>query len=287
MTALAHPISALPTRRDEAWRYSDLAAVARVWPVAPPEAITIAAGERAFRQLLQTARADAVAIHHYAITVEAGAALDFRIVNAGGRYGRVALDVTLHEGACFDFGGIIIGRGEQVLEIVTTVTHAEPGATSRQTVRCVADDRATVTYLGKVAVTRAGQQTDAGQSFKALLLARGATANAKPELEIFADDVKCAHGATVGELDANALFYMESRGVPPVEARALLTRAFLSDALEGVDGEARDELEAIVTGLLAPLPISREGLGVGDFAAVMKREEPTPSPSLEEGRGAE
>ncbi len=243
-------MKALPTRKDEAWRYSDLAAVARVWPVAAPERLTVAAGETAFRQLVQTAAADAIAIHQYAITVEAGAALDFRIINAGGSYGRVALDVTLHEGARFDLGGIIIGRGDQVLEIVTTVTHAGPGATSRQTLRCVADDRATVTYLGKVAVTRDGQQTDAAQSFKALLLARGATANAKPELEIFADDVKCAHGATVGELDANAQFYMESRGVPPDEARALLTRAFLSDALEGVEGAAREELEATVTALL-------------------------------------
>ncbi len=252
MTALA-----LPTRRDEAWRYSDLAAVARVWPVAAPEAITIPAGETAFRQLVQTAAADTVAIHQYAISVEAGASLDFRIVHAGGSYGRVALDVTLHEGARFDLGGVIIGHGDQVLEIVTTVTHAGPGATSRQTLRCVADDRATVTYLGKVAVTRAGQQTDAAQSFKALLLTRGATANAKPELEIFADDVKCAHGATVGELDRNAQFYMESRGVPPAEARALLTRAFLSDALEGVEAAAREELEALVTALLAaPLPLA-------------------------------
>ena len=157
----------------------------------------------------------------------------------------MSLDVTLLDGARFEMGGVIVGRGDQVLEIITTVTHAGPGATSRQTVRCVAGDQSTVTYLGKVAVTRAGQQTDAAQSFKALLLDRSATANAKPELEIWADDVKCAHGATVGEHDANALFYLESRGVPPVEAKALLTRAFLSDALDG-----REELEALVTGLL-------------------------------------
>ena len=238
-------MTALPTKRDEAWRYSDLAAVARVWPVAAPEVIVVPAGESATRTLVQTAAPDVVAIHQYAITLEAGASLDFRIVNAGGIYGRVSLDVTLLEGARFNMGGVIVGRGGQELEIITTVTHAGPGATSRQTVRCVAGDQSTVTYLGKVAVTRAGQQTDAAQSFKALLLDRSATANAKPELEIWADDVKCAHGATVGELDANALFYLESRGVPPVEAKALLTRAFLSDALDG-----REELEAIVTGLL-------------------------------------
>jgi Fe-S cluster assembly protein SufD len=239
----------LPTKRDEAWRYSDLGGVARAWPVAP-EAITVAAGQSLSRMVVQDAAPGSATIRHFVITIEAGASLLFHIINAGGAYGRVALDVTLHEGARFDLGGVIVAAGAQVLEIVTTVTHAGPGATSRQTIRCIAGGTATATYLGKVAVTRAGQQTDAAQSFKALLLERGATANAKPELEIFADDVKCAHGATVGELDKAALFYLESRGVPPVQARALLTRAFLSDALEGLEGDAREAAEARVTALL-------------------------------------
>ena len=240
----------LPTRRDEAWRYSDLAAVARVWPVAP-EAITVAAGQTATHMVVQDAAPGSATIRHFEVTVEAAASLAFHIINAGGTYGRVALDVTLHEGARFDLGGVILAQGEQVLEIVTTVTHAGPGATSRQTIRCIAGGTATATYLGKVAVARAGQQTDAAQSFKALLLDRGATANAKPELEIFADDVKCAHGATVGELDGAALFYLESRGVPPEQARALLTRAFLSDALEGLTEADRAGAESRVTALLA------------------------------------
>ena len=244
-------MTALPTRRDEDWRYSDVAAVARAWPVTP-EAITVAAGGTLARMIVQDAAPGSATIRHFDITVEAGGALSFHIINSGGAYGRVALDVALHQGARFDLGGIIIGTGEQVLEIVTTVRHLGPGATSRQVIRCVAGDTATVTYLGKVAVARAGQQTDAAQSFKALLLDRGATANAKPELEIFADDVKCAHGATVGELDKTALFYLQSRGVPPVQARALLTRAFLSDALESIaDAETREAAEARVTALLA------------------------------------
>ena len=105
-------------------------------------------------------------------------------------------------------------------------------------VRSVLGGKATGSYLGKVAVARDAQKTDASQSVKAMLLTRTATANAKPELEIFADDVKCAHGATVGELDAMALFYLESRGVGPAEARALLTRAFVADALARI-GEER------------------------------------------------
>ncbi len=243
--------AALPTRKAEDWRYSDIAAVASAWPVAP-EAINVAAGETATQLVVQDASAGSATIRQFDINVEAGASLTFHIINAGGAYGRVALDVALHDGARFDLGGIIVARGEQVLEIVTTVRHLGAGASSRQVVRAVAGDTATATYLGKVAVARAGQQTDAAQSFKALLLDRGATANAKPELEIFADDVKCAHGATVGEHDKAALFYLESRGIPPIEAKALLTRAFLSDALESVaDEAAREAAEALVTGLLA------------------------------------
>lgn len=244
-------MTALPTKRLEDWRYSDIAAVERAWPVVP-EAVTVAAGEAASRMVVQDAAPGSATIRYFVVTVEAGASLAFHILNIGGAYGRVALDVALHEGANFDLGGVIVASGEQVLEIVTTVRHLGPGATSRQVVRCVAGDTATATYLGKVAVARAGQKTDAAQSFKALLLDRGATANAKPELEIFADDVKCAHGATVGELDRNALFYLESRGVPPTEARALLTRAFLSDALESIsDNSVREAAEAQVTALLS------------------------------------
>ncbi len=244
-------MTALPTRRDEAWRYSDLSAVARAWPVAP-EVITVAAGETASRMVVQDAVPGTATIRHFDMTLHAGAALTFHIINSGGAYGRVALDVALYEGAQFDLGGIIIAGGEQVLEIVTTVRHLGPGATSRQVIRCVAGGTAAATYLGQVAVAREGQKTDAAQSFKALLLDRGATANAKPELEIFADDVKCAHGATVGELDKAALFYLESRGIPPVEAQALLTRAFLSDALVSIADEAeREAAEARVTALLA------------------------------------
>ena len=221
-------MSALPTRRDEAWRYSDLTAVAAAWPVAV-EQIVVPAGETVHRRIHQDAAGGAIV--SLAVTVSAGATFTCDVLNTGGAFGRVELDVTLAEGAHFVLGGVILGRGEQTLEIVTTVTHAGPNGSSRQIVRSVLDDRATGSFLGKVAVARGAQKTDAVQSVKALLLARGATANAKPELEIFADDVKCAHGATVGELDANAIFYMASRGIAPAEARALLTEAFIAEAL--------------------------------------------------------
>ena len=105
--------------------------------------------------------------------------------------------------------------------------HDEPAAVSRQVVRSVLGGKAVGSYLGKVEVARGAQQTDAEQSVKAMLLDRGATANCKPELEIYADDVKCAHGATVGALDAMQLFYAESRGLDPASARALLLEGFV------------------------------------------------------------
>src|SRR6201999_3976169 len=109
---------------------------------------------------------------------------------------------------------------------------------SRQVWRSVAEDGGTDSIGARGEVARGGQKTDADRSLRGLLLDRTSTINLKPELEIFADDVRCAHGATVGELDAGALFYLVSRGAPPGEARALLTRAFVADALDRIGEEA-------------------------------------------------
>ena len=239
-------LAELPTRRDEAWRYSDHGAVARLWPVPPATVIEVATGETLARHLI----ADG-GIHDFAVTIGAGARFDFHLLNAGAGYGRVALDVTLHDGAHFEFGAVQIGGGDANLEIVTTVRHAEPNATSKQVVRSVLGGSATGSYLGKVAVSRDAQKTDSVQSVKALLLSRTATANAKPELEIYADDVKCAHGATVGELDRDALFYLAARGLPPAEAQTLLLQAFVAEVFEGA--EAREELEAAALAALGGL----------------------------------
>jgi len=239
-------MTALPTRRDEAWRYSDLDAVARLWPVPAPTVMDVAAGESDARHLVAEA-----GIHDFAITLGAGARMDFHVLNAGAGYGRVAIDVTLHDGAHFEFGAVQIGGGSANLEIVTTVRHVEPNATSKQTVRSILGGAATGSYLGKVAVARDAQKTDSVQSVKAMLLDRTATANAKPELEIYADDVKCAHGATVGELDRNALFYLAARGLPPAEAQTLLLQAFVSEVFEGA--EAQDKLEAAALDVLGRL----------------------------------
>ena len=228
----------LPTKRDEAWRYSDLESLARAWPLPTPESIMVPAGGALTRHIIQ----DAGTIHQIELVLGKDASAAFHILNIGGEYGRIELAVKLHEGADFTLGAVQIGGGSQTLEIVTTITHAEPGATSKQTVRSVLAGQATGTYLGKVAVARDAQQTDSTQSVKAMLLDRTATANAKPELEIYADDVKCAHGCAIGELDAMGLFYLESRGLPPAEAKKLLLQAFVAGVFEGA--EAEEELTA-------------------------------------------
>ncbi|EQB02382.1 SufD family Fe-S cluster assembly protein [Sphingobium baderi] len=245
---------ALPTRRQEEWRYSDLEAVASLWPLPAPVRIDVAAGESAHHHLLQDAGEGVAVVHDYAIAIADGGRCDFHVLNIGGRFGRVTLNVTLGKGAHFELNGAIIGGGKQTLEIVTAVTHAQPDGTSGQTIRSVLGQHATGSYLGSINVARGAQRTDAFQSVKAMLLDRTATANAKPELEIYADDVKCAHGATVGELDKQALFYMASRGMDPATAKTLLLKAFVAGVFDDMADEAvKETLEAAAIAKLEAL----------------------------------
>ncbi|QCB55420.1 SufD family Fe-S cluster assembly protein [Sphingopyxis sp. PAMC25046] len=240
-------MTTLPTRRDEAWRYSNIDAVTAAWPLPAPESIVVPAGSDFKRAIVQ----DAGTIQQVEMSIGNGATASLHILNIGGVYGRIELNVTLHEGADFTLGAAQIGGGEQTLEIVTTVTHAEPGATSRQMIRSVLGGTATGTYLGKVAVARDAQQTDSEQDVKAMLLDRSATANAKPELEIFADDVKCAHGCAIGELDAMSLYYLQSRGLPPAEAKKILLQAFVAGVFDGAEDE--EKLQALALAKLGEL----------------------------------
>jgi Fe-S cluster assembly protein SufD len=239
----------LPTRADEAYRYADLAALEPLWPVAAQE-IHVAAGESG--ALAITANAEAAEARDIVITLAEGASFDLRVLNAGQAYGRIAVTATLGKGASFHFGAAQLGSAEQTLEIVTEVRHMAPDAVSRQVVRSVLGGQATGTYLGKVHVARGAIGTDGEQSIRAMLLERTATANARPELEIYADDVKCAHGCAVGELDPMGLFYLESRGLPPSEAKKLMLHAFIAEAFVGApEGEALTEAAlAALEGLL-------------------------------------
>jgi len=240
-----------PTRKQEEWRYADLDALRPVWQqFAEPLTLTVGAGET-FEKLWLPGDED-VLVRRVQIALEAGAKARIFVLNSASEYGRIELEVSLAEGADFELYGANIGTGLSTNEIVTNVKHLGMGGRSRQTIRSVLNGKATGSYLGKVEVARGAQQTDAEQSVKAMLLDRGATANCKPELEIFADDVKCAHGATVGELDAMQLFYAESRGLDPASARALLLEGFvmgLWDSAKDADvigNAAREALRRVV-----------------------------------------
>ena len=178
-------------------------------------------------------------------TLGAGASLIATFLGAGAGS---RIDATLTqagEGGYAEYGGALLTRDQVKQECAVAVRHAAPGGQSHQLWRAVAADRSTASLAARVEVARAAQKTDGEQSLRGLLLQRTATVNLKPELEIFADDVKCAHGATVGELDARALFYMQSRGIPPARAQALLTRAFVGDALDRIGNEVvRDAFAA-------------------------------------------
>jgi len=215
-----------PSQKQEEWRYADLDALRPLWEqFAEAVTLTVAAGESLEEIWLPSA--DDVQLRRVRLSLGSGAHARIFALNNAPVYGRVELEVSLAEGAEFELYGANIGTAVSTNEFVTNIRHLEPNGRSRQTIRSVLNGKATGSYLGKVEVARGAQQTDAEQSAKAMLLDRGATANCKPELEIYADDVKCAHGATVGELDPMQLFYAESRGLDPASARALLLEGFV------------------------------------------------------------
>ncbi|MGZ2411927.1 Fe-S cluster assembly protein SufD [Sphingomonas sp. F9_3S_D5_B_2] len=227
-----------PTHKQEDWRYADLDALKPVWEqFAEPLTLTVAPAE-SFEEVWLPG-GDDVQMRRVRLALGEGAKARIFALNAAPVYGRVELEVSLAEGADFALFGANIGSGVSTNEFVTVVKHIGPAGRSRQTIRSVLGGRAVGSYLGRVEVARGAQQTDGEQSIKAMLLDRGATANCKPELEIYADDVKCAHGASVGELDAMQIFYAESRGLDPASARALLLEGFVMGLWDGAaDGEA-------------------------------------------------
>ena len=171
-------------------------------------------------------------------TLGEGASLVISNLAAGGTDTRFDGHASIiGDGGYAEVSSALLARGKQRHDANFTIAHDSVGGMSRQLWRSVADDKSVCSVAARVDVARGAQKTDGEQSLKGLLLARTATINAKPELEIFADDVKCAHGATVGELDRNALFYLASRGVPKEEAKALLTRAFVADAIDRIGEE--------------------------------------------------
>ncbi len=269
VTKLRDATNPLPSRRTEAWKYSDLAAalpdvtladgagsvierlvgrVARL-DVAPGQSMLnldrfasdtlearafsadVAAGGVLTRVVIQSA-SGGVPLGSVRVTLAEGATFRQFIYAEGARLSRMETIVTVEgEGAIVELNGVYLAGAGRHADLTSTVTHARPGGVTRQLIKGAARAGGRGVFQGKILVAAGAQHTDARQNHHALLLEDGGEVFAKPELEIHADDVQCAHGNTIGGLDADALFYMRSRGIPEIEARALLVEAFLIEAV--------------------------------------------------------
>jgi Fe-S cluster assembly protein SufD len=156
------------------------------------------------------------------------------------------------EGSTIGLRGANLLRSHQHSDTTLVLDHAVPGCNSREVFKSVLDDESRGVFQGKIIVRAGAQKSDARMMTNALLLSDAAEADNKPELEIFADDVQCGHGATAGALDENLKFYLMARGIPESEAESLLIQAFVGDAVEAVSHEGvKDALMAAVVRWLA------------------------------------
>ncbi len=169
-------------------------------------------------------------------------------ITFGGRIARNDITATLAgDGAECTLNGLYVADGETLVDTHTTIDHAMPHCPSHEVYKGILAGRAKAVFNGKIIVRPDAQKTDAKQTNKALLLTDEASINTKPQLEIFADDVKCTHGAAIGQLDADQLFYLRARGIGVLDARNMLIHAFASDVLNGIKHDAvRDRLEEVL-----------------------------------------
>ncbi len=241
MSELATLTQARPTVRDEDWRYADADWLAAADPAALNKwrELSVPAGETLCESASVAPGADRLRVH-----VGKGARFELFLINhdrplcprrSGSDAGsRRAFRIWRRDHWRRRRSGRSSSPG---------CSMPIPARPRNQVVRAVQWGQSIGNFLGRIEVARDAQKTDAAQNFRAILLEKGASANAKPELEIFADDVKCAHGAAIGALDEAAAFYMAARGLPPEAAKRLLVRAFIADAFEAVeDAELRDQL---------------------------------------------
>jgi Fe-S cluster assembly protein SufD len=206
--------------------------------------IRLAAGASLRHVRLQDEAPAAIHLASASIDIVENARYDGFTLTLGGELSRADIAVAINgEKAHCGVSGAYLLRGGQEATIATLIDHAAPSGTTREVFKGVVEDHAHGVFQGKIQVRQAAQKTDAHQLNRNLLLSPRAAVDTKPELEIFADDVKCSHGATVGDLDENALFYLVSRGLPETEARRLLIEAFAADAIDLVaDAEAKTYL---------------------------------------------
>ena len=200
-------------------------------------------------------QASAGAYHVAALEAKLATGASFRswAVSLGARLSRHDIDVTLdHEHARCSLDGLYVANGRQHVDFHTNVEHVAPRCESHEYYKGIAGGRGRGVFNGRVHVHPDAQKTDAHQTNRNLLLSRNAEIDTKPQLEIHADDVKCSHGATIGQLDEQMLFYLRARGIPEVAARGMLTYGFARDV---VDRIARPDLrESIGAAVLEHLP---------------------------------
>ena len=218
--------------------------------------ISLAAGARLERIVLAADSDLGVSVSRAEIALGAGATLAQTVLTHGARRQRIETRVVHPgHGAAVRLDGLYLLEDRRHADITTVVTHAGAGGTTDQLTKGVVDDQARGVFQGRIVVSPGADQTDARMGHHALILSDRAEVDGKPELEIYADDVSCAHGNTVGALDDEALFYARQRGIPEPEARALLMGAFLGEVVDRIEHEgARGVARAWVADRLGIAP---------------------------------
>jgi len=197
---------------------------------------------------------DAVLVEEANVRIATGGRYRAHFASFGSKLSRMELEIALEgEGAQAHLSGVSVLDAKRHSDVTTHVIHRHGNTNSTQMFKHVVGGHGQAVYQGKVTVAKGANGSDSNQSAKALLLGDAAEADLKPELEIFADDVKCAHGAAVGDLDAESLFYLRARGIPEAEARGLLLQAFLEDAIAEIANT--DQRELVRTELLTALKV--------------------------------
>lgn len=206
----------------------------------------IVAGDRAVVDYYKVQREDTAAFHVATLQAQLGRSTNFSAhsISLGGALVRNDVGVVLSEGTEATLNGLYIVNGTQHVDNHTSIDHAKPHGTSHELYKGILDDRSSAVFNGRIIVRKDAQKTDSKQTNKNLVLSDNAVIDTKPELQILADDVRCTHGATIGQLDAESLFYLQSRGIGKQQARSLLTYAFAQDVVDRIQvPDLRDQLE--------------------------------------------
>lgn len=207
--------------------------------VSSVSSLAVGEGAEIIWVIVQEQAGDATHLGQFNATLGKDAKLTLFIMNAGSKLVRQEVRVdAAGEGADFQLRGVNLLGGDTHCDVTMVLDHSAPHTGSTEIVRNVATDRAHGVFQGQIRVNRIAQKTDARMACNTLLLSDDAEFSTKPELEIFADDVACGHGATVTEIDRDHLFYLMARGVPERDARGLLIKAFLAEIVEELEDEA-------------------------------------------------